>query len=192
MHVELHDTLECLQEAAKSEKNARVRDRIRGVILARNRRTAPEIADILGASRRAVQQWIKSYNHNGLKQLADKAKSGHPRCCPADQFEAVKKRINAGPRPEDNVCTLRGRDVQRILKNEFGIVQELSTTYDLLHTLGFEPLRPRPRHVKNDPAQMKAWEEHAPFFSKKSEQPIPKRPSKSGSKTKPASGNKAH
>ena len=73
MHVELHDTFEGLQWAAKSEKNARVRDRIPGVILARDERTAPEIADILGARRRAVQQWIKSYNHNGLKDLFDKA-----------------------------------------------------------------------------------------------------------------------
>ena len=191
MHVELHDTLEVLKQAAKSEKNARVRDRIRGVILARDGLTAVEIGEILGASRRAVQQWIKLYNHNGLQELPDKPKSGHPRCCPADKFEALKQRINAGPRPEDNVCTLRGRDVQGILKKEFGIVQKLSTTYELLHTLGFEPLRPRPRHVKNDPAQMKAWEERAPFFFKKSVPPIPRKPSKSGSKTKPASGSKA-
>ena len=191
MHVELHDTLEGLKKAAKSEKNARVHDRIRGVILARSGLTAEEIVPILGASRRAVQEWIRVYNQNGLKGLPDKPKSGHPRCCPVEQFEAIKQRINAGPRPEDKVCTLRGRDVQRILKEEFGIVQKLSSTYELLHTLGFEPLRPRPRHLKNDPAAMKAWEERAPFFSRKSEQPTPKRPSKSGSKTKPGSGNKA-
>ena len=191
MHVELHDTLEDLAGAAQSEKNARVRDRIRSVILARSGLTVEEIVPILGASRRAVQDWIRRYNKHGLNGLPDKAKSGHPRCCPAELFEAVKQRINAGPRPEDNVCTLRGRDVQRILKDEFGIVQKLSSTYDLLHTLGFEPLRPRPRHLKNDPAAMKVWDERAPFFSKKSEQPTPKRPLKSGSKTKPGSDSKA-
>ena len=79
MHVELHDTLEALNQAAKSEKSARVRDRIRSVILARNGHTVEEIVPILGASRRAVQDWIRRYNKDGLKGLPDKARHGQSR-----------------------------------------------------------------------------------------------------------------
>jgi transposase len=191
MHVESHDTIAELQEAAKAQADGRVRDRIRAVILARKGRTAKEIAADLGASPRAVQDWVRWYNEGGLANLPDAPRSGQPRKCSRELFAAIKERIIAGPKPEDGVCTLRGRDVQRILKEDHGIVQELSTTYNLMHELGLEPLRPRPRHVKNDAAAMKAWEERAPFLSRKSGTPTPAKKSRSGSRTRPASASRA-
>lgn len=191
MHVEAHDTIEVLQKAAKAESDGRVRDRVRAVILAKRGLTAKEVAADLGASPRAVQDWVRWYNQGGLKNLPDTPRPGAPRKCSRDLFEAVKKRIVAGPTPEDGVCTLRGRDVQRILKESFNVVQELSTTYKLMHELELEPLRPRPRHVKNDPAAMQAWLDRAPFLSRKSATLAPGRPSRSGSRTRPASASRA-
>lgn len=190
MHVEPKDTLVELNAAAKAEKDGRVRERIRAVILAKKDRTAVEIAADLGASRRAVQHWVRKYNTGGLKNLPDAPRSGTPRKCSADHFAAVKKRIVDGPKPEDKVCTLRARDVRKILEKEYGVVQTLSSTYNLMHDLGLEPLRPRPRHRKNDPKAMKEWEERAPFLSRKSATNTPKRPSQSGSRTKHGSDSK--
>lgn len=192
MHVEKHDTIEELERAARRERVARVRIRIHGVILARRGRTAHEIAEALSASRRTVQGWISKYNRGGLANLPDAPRSGQPRKCPPELFEAVKQRILDGPRPEDGVCTLRGVDVQRILAAEFGVVQELTATYDLMHKLGLEPLRPRPRHVKNDPEQMEAWLQRAPLLSSKSASSARTNRSKSGSKTRPASDSREH
>jgi transposase len=191
MHVEAHDTLEELQGAIKLERNGRTRDRIRGVVLARKGRTAKEVAADLSVSPRAVQDWVRAYNAGGLKNLPDAPRSGPPRRCPRAIFEPVRKRILDGPRPGDKVCTLRGRDVQRILREEFNIVQKLSTTYELMHELGLSPLRPRPRHRKNNPDAMKVWEERAPLLSRPSVTPTPTRRSRSGSRTKPASASKA-
>ena len=191
MHVESHDTIQELDKAAKAERDGRVRDRVRAVILASRGRTAKQVAADLSASPRAVQDWVHRYNLGGLKNLPDAPRSGQPRKCPRELFAAIKERIEAGPTPEDGVCTLRGRDVQRILREKFNVVQELSATYNLLHELGLEPLRPRPRHVKNDPEAMKAWEERAPLLSRKSALPTPARRSKSGSRTKPGSASRA-
>jgi transposase len=191
MHVEAHATIEELQHAARAESDGRVRDRIRAVILAKKGRSAKAIAQDLGASRRAVQQWVRWYNEGGLQDLPDSPRSGQPRKCPAEKFEAIRTRILEGPRPADNVCTLRGRDVQRLLKDEFGVVQTLSSTYNLMHTLGLEPLRPRPRHVKNNPEAMQAWEEGAPLLSGRSGPRTPVRRSRSGSRTRPASASRA-
>jgi transposase len=191
MHVEAHDTIEVLQKAAKAQSDGRVRDRVRAVILAKKGLTAKETAADLGASPRAVQDWVRWYNQGGLKNLPDSPRPGSPRKCSRDLFAAVKERIIAGPTPEDAVCTLRGRDVQRILKESFNVVQELSTTYKLMHELGLEPLRPRPRHVKNDPAAMQAWLDRAPLLSRKSAKPTPTRRSKSGSRTRLASASRA-
>src|SRR5687767_9386758 len=171
MHVKTHDTVDQLEVAAKKEREGRVRDRIRAVILARRGQTAKQVAESLSVSARAVQDWVRWYNQGGLDNLPDAARPGQPRKCPKEKFETVKARILGGPRPGDGVCTLRGRDVQRILANEFGVVQTLSATYELMHTLGLEPLRPRPRHVKNDPAAMEAWLESAPPLSAPSATP---------------------
>lgn len=66
-------------------------------------------------------------------------------------------RLRAGPTDADGVCALRGEDVRRILAAEFGVVRSLQATYDLLHRLGFEPLRPRPAHPKGDSAARAAF-----------------------------------
>lgn len=191
MHVAEHHSVDELERAARAEGHARVRDRVRAVILAKRGRTAPQIADDLGRSRRAVQEWVRWYNVGGLAELPDAPRSGQPRRCAAEQFEAVKARVLAGPRPEDEVCTLRGADVRRLLEKEFGVVQSLDTTYRLLRTLGLAPLRPRPRHVKNDPEAMRAWEERAPFFSKESASCTRTSASRSGSRTRRGSASRA-
>jgi transposase len=190
MHVETHDTMDELKEAVRRERDGRVRDRLRAILGAKRGRTAKQVADDLGVSPRAVQDWVRWYNAGGRENLPDAPRSGQPRKCKAEYFEAIKQRVLAGPTPEDRVCTLRGRDVQRILKEQHGVVQSLSATYDLLHTLGLTPLRPRPRHVKNDPEAMKAWEERAPFLSRRSGTPTPARPSRSGSRMRPASASR--
>jgi transposase len=190
MHVEAHDAVETLEQAAREESKGRVRDRIRAVVLARRGWTAPEIAACLSVSRRAVQDWIRWYNEGGLRNLPDAPRPGQPRKCPQEHFDAVKRRILDGPREEDGVCTLRGQDVQRILAAEFGVVQTLSATYDLMHKLGLEPLRPRPRHVKNDPEAMEAWLQSAPLLSRRSATSIPGSRSRSGSRTRPASDSR--
>ena len=191
MRVEHHDTPEALERAARAQRTGRVRDRVRAVILARRGRTAKEIAGDLGVCPRAVQEWVRWYNEGGLANLPDAPRSGPPRRCPREKFEAIRARILEGPRPEDGVCTLRGRDVQGILRREYGVVQQLSATYDLMHRLGLTPLRPRPRHVKNDSAVMKAWEERAPLLSSRSGRRTPTSGSRSGTRTRPGSVSRA-
>jgi transposase len=52
---------------------------------------------------------------------------------------------------------LRGLDVQRILKAEFNKVRSLSAVYELLHSLGYNDLMPRPQHRDADPAAQEAF-----------------------------------
>ena len=69
-----------------------------------------------------------------------------------EQEEQVCRRLEAGSTSEDQVCSLRGVDIQRILATEFGVLRSLPATYHLLHRLGYSYLRPRPRHRLADPA----------------------------------------
>ncbi len=77
----------------------------------------------------------------------------------------LKARLDAGPLPGDGVCALRGRDVVRILEAEFGVRHTIGSIYSVLHRIGYSCLAPRPRHEKNDPRAVEAFERDAPFLS---------------------------
>jgi len=68
-----------------------------------------------------------------------------------------------GPREVTGVCTLRGKDVVRILEHEFGVRYSLDGVYDLLERLGYSCLAPRPRHEKSDPAKQQEFRAAPPF-----------------------------
>jgi transposase len=170
MHIEPREAqdLERLESLARRERSARLRDRYRAVRLALSGQTAVQIAAHLDRSRRWVQQWIYRYRDQGLDGLFDKPRSGQPPKLVRQQEQAFRARLQAGPKVEDGVCSLRGRDIQRILSQEFGACYSLPSVYDLLDRLGYSCLRPRPRHPKNDPVVMQAWRDRTPLLPNRS------------------------
>jgi len=151
MDVSWHLPLEELVRLERVEKDAARSKRLRIVILAIGGYTSPAIAMSVGLSRRICQRWVARYNEEGLEGLDDRrGQEPRPTLTP-EQEEQVCQRLEAGPTPEDQVCSLRGVDVQRILATEFGVLRSLPGTYHLLHRLGYSYLRPRPRHRRADP-----------------------------------------
>jgi len=151
MDVRVHLPLEELVRLERIEKDATRSKRLRIVILAIGGYTAPAIAMSVGLSRRICQRWVARYNAEGLEGLEDRrGQEPEPTLTPK-QEQQVCQRLEAGPRPEDQVCSLRGIDVQRILATEFGVQRSLPAVYHLLHRLGYSYLRPRPRHRRADP-----------------------------------------
>lgn len=172
MRVDLQDgdALE-LRRRVKAGKDALARDRCRVVLLAGEsaggaEQSREQIAGATGRSRQFVDEWVGRYRRRGLAGLvAGKARGNKPTLTP-QELARFKARIEAGPTAADPGCSaLRGKDARRILEAELGKPVKLSTAYKLLHDAGLSCLRPRPRHRKNDPAQMKAWLDHAPLLS---------------------------
>ena len=184
------EDLEQLRQYSHRQPNAKQRDRYRAVLLALEGHEAPEIARTLDRSRRFVQRWVYQYRDHGLQALGPKRQSGRPSKLPATQYETFKTRFLADPTAADGVCTLRAKDARQILAQEFGVAYTLGGIYDLLHRLGLSCLVPRPRHPKNDPAQMQRWQEEAPLLSRKRRKNTRTGGSKSGSRTKPVSASK--
>jgi transposase len=172
-------------------REAKQRDRLRAVALAIGGHPTPEIVRMLGRSRGFVQRWCYACRDGGLDAVAVKRQPGRPTMLPAERHAAFKQRVLAGPTDDDGVCTLRGRDFQRILEEEFGVSYSLQGVYDLLHRLNLSVLVPRPQHRKSDPQAQQQWVEDAPFLSATSKSDTPASTSPSGSRMKRGSGSKA-
>lgn len=157
-----------LSRRVAAERNARQRDRYRCVLLACRGEQTLSIARAVGRSRKFVQEWVYRYRDGGLAALVPRKSPGKPPKLPREREQAFKTRMLAGPTDRDGgVCTLRGNDAVRILREEFGVAYSLDGVYDLLERLNLSCLKPRPRHRKNDPEAMKAWLDSAPFLSRR-------------------------
>jgi transposase len=180
-----------LSRLIRQASHAKQRDRLRAVELAIAGESTPAIVRMLGRSRGFVQRWCYVYRDHGLDAVKAQSPPGRPPKLPLDQHEAFRRRVLGGPKDEDGVCTLRGRDCIDILQREFGVRYELSGVYDLLHRLNLSVLAPRPQHRKSDPQAQQQWVERAPFLSATCGDNTPTSVSKSGSRTKRGSASRA-
>jgi transposase len=154
--------------------------------------TAVEVARRSGLCRRQVQNWLQRFNAAGLPGLEDRPGRGRPCPLSVEQQKRFHARLAAGPTAADDVCTLRGEDIQRILREEFGVLRTLSAVYHLLHALGYSSLVPRPRHVQTDTARQEHFKKTSCHNgSTRSAVRIPDSRSRSSFKTKRGSANKA-
>ena len=153
-----------LTRRARIERKALQRDRYRAVLMALEGHEAVAIAAALGRSRRSVQDWVYAYRDGGVDRLLPGKSTGRPTKLPREREAELMARLDAGPLPGDGVCTLRGRDVVRILEQEFGVRYSLDGAYDLLERLGYSCLTPRPLHEKSDPQQLERFKQHAPLL----------------------------
>jgi transposase len=168
MHIIERDAgdLDRLRKRAGTERDAEQRDRLRAAALAIQQVRTAEIQRMLGRSRGFVQRWAYAYREGGIAALARTPHPGRPPGLPKSRHDELRARLDAGPRESDRVCTLRGKDVQRILEAEFRVTCSLQAAYDTLHRLGYSCLAPRPRHEKQDPAAQEKFKTvSAPLLS---------------------------
>ena len=153
-----------LSELVARAHNAKQRDRYRAVLLAMDAMEGDEIALRLARSPRFVDEWAARYRRGGVEALVPKRQPGRPPKLTPEQAQQLRARLDAGPRDTDGVCTLRGKDLCRIIEQEFNVVHTLGGIYDVLRRIGYSSLVPRPRHRKNDPAAMETFKERTPFL----------------------------
>jgi len=152
--------LDELRRRIAQEANAKQRDRWRAVLLALEGLTTAAIMDKLGRSKNFVQRWSYFYRDHGLGRVRPLKQPGKSPLLPRDRHQALLDRINGS----DQI--LRGVDIVEVLQKEFGVVYSLNGVYELLHRLGYEPLKPRPVNPKKKPQEEEAWKKHAPLLSR--------------------------
>jgi transposase len=154
-----------LMRLVRSEKDAPQRDRYRAALMAIDGHDAVGIAEATGRSRRFVQRWAYAYRDGGVAAIATKERPGRAPFLSEAQRRALAEKLRAGATPADGVTVLRGKDLQRWIDSQFGKFYSLSGIYNLLDSMGFELLSPRPRHPKQDPKKAKQFRRSAPLLS---------------------------
>jgi len=150
-----------LAKIAKKEPNARVRQRLLAVRLVVMANTVPQAAKAVGLKQRQTRNWVHRFNAEGLNGLRDRPRPGQPVKLPRQKEQAFRERIEKGTGPKDPTGNLRVKDIQMILREEFGTDYCLGGTYFLLHRLGFSSLVPRPRHPQADPQAQAEFKKNA-------------------------------
>ena len=194
MHIPVRDPQDPdeLRRRIGVERDAEPRDRYRAALLALEKHKALEIANRLHRSRRFVQRWAYAYRDGGIEALKEQPRKGAKPRLEEEKQRRFIERFKAGPTPADGgLCTLRGKDAVSILKREYGVEYSLNGAYALLHRHNLSCLGPRPRHRKTDPVAQERWLQSAPLLSKACGGNTPPSGSKSGSKTRRGSDNKA-
>jgi transposase len=163
---------ERLEELVRRETNAKQRDRYRAVLLALQGGEKIDIARTLARSKSFVEDWVYAYRDaldpaQALDGLRPRKQPGATPRLPREREAEFLRRVDESPRESDGVCTLRGRDLQRILREEFGAVYSERGVYALMKRLGYASLTPRPIHEKHDPARTQEFKASAPLLSTK-------------------------
>jgi transposase len=161
------DSVRKLLKAVKQEKDSRIKKRLQALSLIKQGWRVGDVTVAMMITRKTVQNWVNRYNQEGRAGLVEKPRIGAPAKLknPAEFCQ----RLDAGADvAKDKVSTWHGKEIQRLLKDDFGAAYALSSVYCLLHRLGYSSLKPRPYHLKADPAAQEAFKKTSVSKSGKS------------------------
>jgi transposase len=160
----------------RREPHAEQRYRLLAVVKAIDARERLAIAEPLSRSLAFVERWVYAHRDRGIEAIAARKRGGDRSKIKGVMAARLKARLDAGPTPADMVCVLRGKDVQRIAKQELGADVSLTTVHRTLQRLGDSCLAPRPRREKQDlDAQRQFREVTSPLLSAESRSGSPRR-----------------
>lgn len=154
-----------LRQALRSEKKALNQNRIRAVYSVALGKKIPEVAKSMLLSERAVRNWVHWYEDEGVNGLWD-GRTGRKCRLGEKELELLKRKVLSGPKAREEKSGYIGEDVQRILKEEYGVLYSLDGVYYLMHNqLNLSHIKPRPAHRKARPEEQDAFKKSSPNWS---------------------------
>lgn len=158
MVVEWSQDADALGALYLRERDGQHRMRLHALWLLRRGKQLWDVADLLGVSARAVQNWVEWYRDGGLAEVrrhrlggAAPGAGAQPKLCSAQQ-EALRGYARGG------MCR-RVADAQAWVRDQFGVTYSYWGMWRLLRRLKLRPKVPRPQARKAEPAAQAAWRE---------------------------------
>jgi transposase len=182
-----------LRAAAKQATDTRQARRILAIAMVLDGYSREAAAQACGMDRQSLRDWVHRYNEAGVAGLVDRARSGRPASLSASERAEVAQWVEQGAElARDGVVRFRRADLRDRIAGRFGVYLHERSVGTLLRRLGFRRLSVRPQHPQTDPAAQETFKKTSPHWRAKLSGRAPRaRRSKSGSRMKPGSVNKA-
>jgi transposase len=131
-----------LADAARRENNGRVRSRMLAVRHLLTGHGTDETAGLFLIGRSQLYYWLHRYRAEGLAGLRDRPRPGAPTHLKAEDENAFRLLIKAGPPPHTGNAMYRVQEIRRLLRDRFDAYYSLSGVYVLLQRLGLTHVGP--------------------------------------------------
>lgn len=115
-----------------------------------------QISYLIGCSQAAVSKWISK--HKAGRTLETLPRSGRPTKLNKARLENLKaKLVSAVKRANEKYCSLSTKQLSDMIKKEIGREYSLRHVERIMHKIGFSLIKPRPRHIKQDPKKVEQF-----------------------------------
>ena len=181
-----------LRRRSKKQRSPLIVRRMLAIALVLEGSDRASAARACGMDRQTLRDWVHHYNAEGVVGLRERRTSGHKSPLGATEKEALAALVEAGPDPTvHKVVRWRRVDLQKELRERFGVEVHERTVGKYLAALGYRRLSVRPQHPDSDPEAQEAFKKTSPKrWPKRFRQRPVASPSKSGSRTKQGSASR--
>ena len=147
-----------LRRLAVRTKNVNQSRRLLSLAAVQDGMNRTEAARIGGMDRQTLRDWVHRFNALGPEGLKDTWSKGNPPRLSPDQQHELAALVEAGPdRVVDGVVRWRRVDLQRVIRERFGVRYHERTVGKVLKALGFSHISARPQHPKQDERTITAF-----------------------------------
>ena len=138
---EIYNQLKRLKANVKKDKVFNVARRIQAILMNMDKKTSPEIAQILCVSRCQVSLWIRKYQQGGVEALLERMRPGRPSKLSFSQLNQFTDMLRLGPQKcgfNQNFWTYSL--IQKLIYKEFRVKYYPSHVRKILHIMNY-PIR---------------------------------------------------
>ena len=152
-----------LRQLATRTLDAKQSRRLLSLAAALEGMSREDAARIGGMDRQTLRDWVHRFNARGPDGLKNEWNGGYDaRLSPAQKAE-LSAIVETGPDPAvDGVVRWRRLDLQRVIKERFGVEYHERYVGTLLKELGFSHVSARPRHPAQDGEIVAAFKKTSP------------------------------
>jgi len=147
-----------LRRLASRSKDANQSRRLLSLAAVLDGMRRADAARIGGMDRQTLRDWVHRFNQVGPDGLFDRWAAGPPSRLSEEQKAELAEIVETGPNPDvDGVVRWRRVDLQRVIKERFGVEYHERHVGTLLKKLGFSHMSARPRHPGQDAGVIAAF-----------------------------------
>ena len=152
-----------LRVLAKSARTNRQSRRLLSLAAMQDGMNRTDAARIGGMDRQTLRDWVHRFNQLGPDGLCDVHAGGVEPRLSADQKTELAAFVDAGhDLGVDGVVRWRRIDLQRVIKERFGVDYHERYVRTLLRKLGFSHISPRPLHPGQNARMLETFKKTSP------------------------------